>query len=112
MLRNDVFLTFFFITTLSRIIYNTPKEHTPKLQKKRKTRLGTQLLTPIRRKLQDKLDEQNKQQRKEKRKENNNNNNKITIKSLIKKIKKKTPRPSDENTLKIVCKGDKCILKN
>lgn len=34
MLRNDVFLTFFFITTLSHIIYNTPKEHTPKLQKK------------------------------------------------------------------------------
>lgn len=34
MLRNDVFLTFFFITTLSLIIYNTPKEHTPKLQKK------------------------------------------------------------------------------
>lgn len=35
MLRNDVFLTFFFITTLSHIIYNTPKEHTPKLQKKK-----------------------------------------------------------------------------
>lgn len=34
MLRNDVFLTFFFITTLLHIIYNTPKEHTPKLQKK------------------------------------------------------------------------------
>lgn len=34
MLRNDAFLTFFFITTLSHIIYNTPKEHTPKLQKK------------------------------------------------------------------------------
>lgn len=34
MLRNDVFLTFFFITTLSHIMYNTPKEHTPKLQKK------------------------------------------------------------------------------
>lgn len=50
MLRNDVFLTFFFITTLSHIIYNTPKEYTPKLQKK-KTRLGTQLLTPIRRKI-------------------------------------------------------------
>ena len=50
MLRNDFFLTFFFITTLSHIIYNTPKEHTPKLQKK-KTRLGTQLLTPIRRKI-------------------------------------------------------------
>ena len=45
MLRNDFFLTFFFITTLSHIIYNTPK-----LQKK-KTRLGTQLLTPIRRKI-------------------------------------------------------------
>ena len=28
------FLHFFFITTLSHIIYNTPKEHTPKLQKK------------------------------------------------------------------------------
>lgn len=46
----NIFLTFFFITTLSHIIYNTPKEHTPKLQKK-KTRLGTQLLTPIRRKI-------------------------------------------------------------
>lgn len=34
MLRNDAFLTFFFITTLSHTIYNTPKEHTPKLQKK------------------------------------------------------------------------------
>ena len=29
------FLHFFFITTLSHIIYNTPKEHTPKLQKKK-----------------------------------------------------------------------------
>ena len=45
------FLHFFFITTLSHIIYNTRKEHTPKLQKKNKTRLGTQLLTPITRKI-------------------------------------------------------------
>lgn len=51
MLRNDFFLHFFFITTLSHIIYNTRKEHTPKLQKKNKTRLGTQLLTPITRKI-------------------------------------------------------------
>ena len=30
------FLHFFFITTLSHIIYNTPKEHTPKLQKRKR----------------------------------------------------------------------------
>ena len=51
MLRNDVFLTFFFITTLSHIMYNTPKEHTPKLQKKEDKAWNTVTNTPIRRKI-------------------------------------------------------------
>ena len=107
-----MFFLHFFLLQHFHILYTIHLKNIHLNYKKKKTRLGTQLLTPIRRKLQDKLDEQNKQQRKEKRKENSINNNKITIKTLIKKIKKKMPRPSGENTLKIVCKGDKCILKN
>lgn len=104
MLRNDFFLHLFFITTLSHIIYNTPKEHTPKLQKKEGKAWNTATYANKKKNYRTNYtNKMNNKEAKKKRKENNNNNNKITIKPLIKK--KKTPYPSAENTLKIILRG-------